>query len=153
MEEQRRQEKEFHEDLKTRLYEEELEEKEIVREQEEAVKRHQYAYISFILTYSYFRMKIELSHAREYQLELKEEKRQEEKRMEGVFKKKMMEKFAEDDRIEQMNAQKRRMKELEHKKEVCCLFLSLFCAYRWKLFGERDCRCSRHRENRSWKKS
>ena len=30
----------------------------------------------------------------------------------------MMAKFAEDDRIEQMNAQKRRMKQLEHKKAV-----------------------------------
>merc|ERR1711936_809369 len=30
----------------------------------------------------------------------------------------MMEKFAEDDRIEQMNAQKRRMKQQEHKREV-----------------------------------
>ena len=30
----------------------------------------------------------------------------------------MMKKFAEDDRIEQMNQQKWRMKELEHKKEV-----------------------------------
>ena len=30
----------------------------------------------------------------------------------------MLKKFAEDDRIEQMNAQRRRMKELEHKKEV-----------------------------------
>ena len=30
----------------------------------------------------------------------------------------MMEKLAEDDRIEQMNAQKRRMKQLEHKRAV-----------------------------------
>lgn len=30
----------------------------------------------------------------------------------------MMEKFAEDDRIEQMNAQKRRMRQLEHKRAV-----------------------------------
>ena len=29
-----------------------------------------------------------------------------------------MEKLAEDDRIEQMNAQKRRMKQLEHKRAV-----------------------------------
>ena len=33
----------------------------------------------------------------------------------------MLEKFAEDDRIEQFNQQKRRMKELEHKKEVIIL--------------------------------
>ena len=30
----------------------------------------------------------------------------------------MLEKFAEDDRLEQMNAQKRRMKQLEHKRAV-----------------------------------
>lgn len=30
----------------------------------------------------------------------------------------MMDKFAEDDRIEQMNEQKRRMKQLEHKRAV-----------------------------------
>lgn len=30
----------------------------------------------------------------------------------------MMAKFAEDDRIEQMNAQKRRMKQLEHRRAV-----------------------------------
>lgn len=30
----------------------------------------------------------------------------------------MLRKFAEDDRLEQMNAQKRRMKQLEHKRAV-----------------------------------
>lgn len=30
----------------------------------------------------------------------------------------MLDKFAEDDKLEQLNQQKRRMKELEHKKEV-----------------------------------
>ena len=34
--------------------------------------------------------------------------------MEEKFRKIMLEKFAQDDRIEQMNAQKRRMKLLEH---------------------------------------
>lgn len=38
--------------------------------------------------------------------------------MEDEFRSKMMQKFGEDDRIEQMNAQKRRMKEQEHKREV-----------------------------------
>ena len=37
---------------------------------------------------------------------------------EEIFRKRMMEKFAEDDRIEQMNAQRRRMKMQEHKREV-----------------------------------
>jgi len=38
--------------------------------------------------------------------------------MEKEFRKRMLDKFAEDDKIEQMNAQKKRMKELEHRKEV-----------------------------------
>ncbi|CBY21899.1 unnamed protein product [Oikopleura dioica] len=37
---------------------------------------------------------------------------------EEEYRRQMMEKFAEDDRIEQMNAQKRRMKQLEHKRAV-----------------------------------
>lgn len=48
----------------------------------------------------------------------KEQQRQEEDRMEKEFRKRMLDKFAEDDKIEQMNAQKKRMKELEHKREV-----------------------------------
>jgi len=36
---------------------------------------------------------------------------EEERRMEEVFKVKMAEKFAEDERLEQMNANKRRLKE------------------------------------------
>lgn len=38
--------------------------------------------------------------------------------MEDEFKRKLMEKFAEDERLEQMNAQRRRMREQEHKREV-----------------------------------
>ena len=37
-------------------------------------------------------------------MRLKEEKQQEEQRMEDEFKRKLMEKFAEDERLEQMNA-------------------------------------------------
>jgi hypothetical protein len=51
-------------------------------------------------------------------MRLKEERRQEELRLEGEFKDKLMAKFAEDERLEQMNAQKRRMRELEHKREI-----------------------------------
>ena len=38
--------------------------------------------------------------------------------MEMEFKMKMAEKFAEDERLEQMNAQKRRMREQEHKRQI-----------------------------------
>ena len=46
------------------------------------------------------------------------EREQQEKRDEEDFRQKMLEKFAEDDRIEQMNAQKRRMKQADHRREV-----------------------------------
>lgn len=52
------------------------------------------------------------------QMAFKEMRRQAEKEEEEAFRKMMMAKFAEDDRLEQMNAQKRRMKQLEHKREV-----------------------------------
>lgn len=37
---------------------------------------------------------------------------------EDAFRQQMLAKFAEDDHIEQMNAQKRRMKQLEHRRAV-----------------------------------
>lgn len=48
----------------------------------------------------------------------KEMRRQAEKEEEDHFRQAMMDKFAEDDRIDQMNAQRRRRKQLEHKREV-----------------------------------
>ena len=48
----------------------------------------------------------------------KQIRRQAEKEEEEGFRKMIMAKMAEDDRLEQMNAQKRRMKQLEHKREV-----------------------------------
>eukprot|EP00825_Cyclidium_porcatum_P035898 TRINITY_DN3768_c0_g4_i1.p3 TRINITY_DN3768_c0_g4~~TRINITY_DN3768_c0_g4_i1.p3 ORF type:complete len:125 (+),score=41.46 TRINITY_DN3768_c0_g4_i1:188-562(+) len=50
--------------------------------------------------------------------------------MELQFRQRMLEKFAEDDRIEQFNQQKRRMKELEHKKEVERLWQEKLKMYR-----------------------
>ena len=58
------------------------------------------------------RRRVELQSAHRDYLELKERKRQAEKEEEEEFRQQMMAKFAEDDRIEQMNAQKRRMKQL-----------------------------------------
>jgi len=54
-----------------------------------------------------------IAHFRE-----KEQKRFEEEKMENEFKKKLMEKFAEDERLEQYNAMRRKQKEIELKKEV-----------------------------------
>lgn len=45
-------------------------------------------------------------------MKLKAERLAEERKMEEEFKIKMAQKFAEDERLEQMNAQKRRMREL-----------------------------------------
>lgn len=50
--------------------------------------------------------------------------------MEDEFKRKMAEKFAEDERLEQMNAQKRRMRELEHKREIERLWQEKLNVYR-----------------------
>lgn len=50
--------------------------------------------------------------------------------MEDEFKKKLMQKFADDERLEQMNAQKRRMRELEHKREIERLWQEKLAIYR-----------------------
>jgi hypothetical protein len=50
--------------------------------------------------------------------------------MEDEFKRKLMEKFAEDERLEQMNAQKRRMRELEHKREIERLWQEKLAIYK-----------------------
>lgn len=85
-EEQRAAEKEFQEQLRNELYVQEGEEAAQAKERAEAEKR--------------VRVREELQAAREYQLRLKAERQEEEKRMEEEFKRKLMEKFAEDDRLE-----------------------------------------------------
>lgn len=52
------------------------------------------------------------------QLAFKNMRRKAEKDEEEAYRKMMLDKFAEDDRIEQMNAQKRRKKQLEHRRAV-----------------------------------
>jgi len=71
---------------------------------------------------------------KDYQLRLKAERLEEEKRMEDEFKKKMAEKFAEDERIELLNAQRRRMKEAEHRRDIEKLWVEKLEIYR----EERD---------------
>jgi hypothetical protein len=51
-------------------------------------------------------------------LRVKELRKKEEDKLELEFKKRLMEKFAEDERLEQYNAIRRKQKELELKKEV-----------------------------------
>jgi hypothetical protein len=71
----------------------------------------------------------ELQAAKDFQLRLKAERAAEEKRLEDEFKEKLMAKFAEDERLEQMNAQKRRMRELEHKREIERLWQERLAVY------------------------
>ncbi|XP_069480992.1 meiosis-specific nuclear structural protein 1 [Ambystoma mexicanum] len=64
------------------------------------------------------RQRLELQKTFQEQMAYKQILLQAEKEEEEAFMRAMMAKFAEDDRIEQMNAQKRRMKQLEHKRAV-----------------------------------
>merc|ERR1711959_228809 len=82
----------------------------------------------------------ELQAAKDYQMKLKAERQAEERRMEEEFKIKMAQKFAEDERLEQMNAQKRRMRELQHKRDIEALWqekLSVYRAQREQEWEER----------------
>ena len=49
--------------------------------------------------------------------------------MEEAFTTKLMQKFAEDERLEQMNDQKRRMREQEHKREIERLWKEKLAVY------------------------
>ena len=54
----------------------------------------------------------------EENLQAKQQRLAREAEEEDAFRRAMMEKFAVDDKVEQMNAQKRRMRQLEHKRAV-----------------------------------
>ncbi|EFJ51321.1 hypothetical protein VOLCADRAFT_103570 [Volvox carteri f. nagariensis] len=60
----------------------------------------------------------EMVRANAYQMKLKEEREAAFRKEEEDFKQRMLAKFAEDDRLEQLNAQKRRMRLAEHQREV-----------------------------------
>ena len=49
---------------------------------------------------------------------MKQARKAEEDRIERQFRQQMMDKFKEDERLEQLSQQKRRMKELQFKKDV-----------------------------------
>ena len=74
-------------------------------------------------------------------MRLKAERAAEEKRLEEDFKQKLLAKFAEDERLEQMAQQKRRMRELEHRREVERLWqekLAIYKEQRAIELAERD---------------
>eukprot|EP00392_Amoebophrya_sp_AT5.2_P002116 g2121.t1 len=95
--EARNKEAEEFEYLKNELYAEELEAQQ--RRKEELGMRKK------------LEDRAEMLKAYEDQLALKESRRLREEAEEAVFREKLLAKFAEDDRIEQLNAQKKRMKE------------------------------------------
>lgn len=64
------------------------------------------------------RQRLVLQQTCQEQMAFKEMRKQAEKEEDEEFRRMMLAKFAEDDRIEQMNAQKRRMKQLEHRRAV-----------------------------------
>lgn len=89
-ERQRREQQEYVENLRNDLQVEEMEERFRAAEREAASRKQ--------------RMKEELQAAKDYQLQLKAVRLEEERKMEEEFKIKMAQKFAEDERLEQMNA-------------------------------------------------
>eukprot|EP01137_Pigoraptor_chileana_P011149 Opistho-2@61577 len=64
------------------------------------------------------RQRLALREAHQYQMQIKRQRTQAEADEEEEFRKKMMQKFSEDERLEQMNAQKRRMREAEHRRAI-----------------------------------
>lgn len=97
-------EREEMEKVRLELYLEEQEEKEREKERTEMERR--------------LRQRIELQQTHAQQMHFKAMRVQAEKDDEDQFRQQMLAKFAEDDRIEQMNAQKRRLKQAEHKRAV-----------------------------------
>ncbi|XP_075753421.1 meiosis-specific nuclear structural protein 1 [Pelodiscus sinensis] len=102
--EREQQEREDLEQVRQELYLEEQAEADRKREMVEMEKR--------------IRQRLELRQTYETQLAFKKIVLQALQEEEEAFRQKMLAKFAEDDRIEQMNAQRRRMKQLEHRKAV-----------------------------------
>lgn len=90
--------------IRMELYLEEQEEKERQKERDDMERR--------------IRQRLELQSTHAQQMHFKNLRRKAEEDEEEEFRQQMMAKFAEDDRIEQMNANKRRMKQLEHKRAV-----------------------------------
>ncbi|NXN24933.1 MNS1 protein, partial [Nycticryphes semicollaris] len=102
--EREKQKREELEQIRQELYLEEQEETERKKEMAEIEKR--------------IRQRLDLRQTYEEQLALKKILQQAMREEEEVFRQQMLAKLAEDDRIEQLNAQKRRMKQLEHRRAV-----------------------------------
>ncbi|KAJ3019748.1 mannosyl-oligosaccharide alpha-1,2-mannosidase [Thoreauomyces humboldtii] len=95
------------EQLRVDLYQEEQEEASRLRDQE--------------LLQTRIRKRLELIDAYRNQMLEKRFRILQEQEQESEFRQKMMDKYAADEKIEQLNAQRRRMKQLEHKRAVDAL--------------------------------
>jgi len=82
-------------------------------EQEEKEKQKEHD-----LAEKLIRMRRELRQGHADQMREKRDRALEDQENENKLRDKMMRKFAEDDRLELMNAQKRRMRQLQHKREI-----------------------------------
>nr|XP_009679912.1 PREDICTED: meiosis-specific nuclear structural protein 1 [Struthio camelus australis] len=102
--EREQQKREELEQVRQELYQEEQAETDRKKEMAEIEKR--------------IRQRLDLRQTYEEQFALKKIVQQAMQEEEEAFRQEMLAKFAEDDRIEQMNAQKRRMKQLEHRRAV-----------------------------------
>lgn len=78
-----------------------------------------------------------MAAANAMQARLKEERRVREAAEEEAFRQRMLAKFAEDDRVEQMNAARKRMKLEEHKREVERLWRLKEELYQKQVRGEK----------------
>ena len=97
-------EQEYMENLRNDLVVEEREEQMRIKEKEQYERRIQ--------------ERLDMMKANDQQQALKQARAEALEEEEKKFREQMLAKFAEDDRIEQMNAQKRRMKQADHRREV-----------------------------------
>lgn len=91
-------------------------------------------------------MQLAEQEARERKRMMKEQ----EERLEKEFRNKMLEKFANDDKLEQLAQNKRRMKEVEHKKEVERLWQERLKAFRIEQEKQEEDR-KKMVQDESWK--
>ena len=107
-----------------------------LEEQEQKIRHHEREEME-----RKFRQRVELQKQHQSDLELKQMRQFEEMKEEERVKQEMLAKFALDDKIEQMNMQKRRMKQLEHKHQV------------EKLLEERRIRMNENKVNKKFLKN
>ena len=101
---QRQAERDYWENVRNELYVEQENHKAKLKELEEKEKRQ--------------RQKEELLASAIEQMKYKEQRKKEEQEMEAEFKKKLMEQYAEDEKLEQYNMRRRKQRELDLKQEV-----------------------------------